>query len=116
MKKFLVTIFIVAIFAPIALLAQGATEPVAIDLAVVASIIATGLFGIPAASLVQVIKKALKWKDGKVRLIALVVSAACVAAYLVPLGLFKWYLFVTYTVVVWAESTGLFKMTKSKTG
>lgn len=113
MKKFLVTVFIIAIFAPLALMAQDTTaDPVTFDMALVLSILATGLFGLPVSQIVELVKRTLRWKDGKVYLIAFVVSAVCVSAYLIPLGLFKAGYIIGYTLIVFGEASGLYKMVK----
>jgi len=113
MKKFFVFLFVLALFLPLALLAQDATpEPATFDLAVVTSILLTGIAGLPVSSLVELIKRALKWQDRKVYLIAFIVSAAAVAAYLLPLKLFSWPLFAGYLVLVFGEASGLYKMVK----
>ena len=94
-----------------------------IDLAMVATILATGLFGMPVASLIQLIKGWLKWipdETGhnphkvKVRyILAPIVSAVATAAFLVPLGTFTIPVFAGLSIIVWAEATGLFKLKKA---
>ena len=113
MKKFLATIFFLALFLPLALMAQDpVATPVTFDLAVVLSIITTGIAGVPVAGLVEIIKRMFKIKDKKALLVVFVVSAGAVTAYLVPLGLFSVQLLIGYTVFVFGEASGLYKMVK----
>jgi len=94
-----------------------------IDLAVVATILATGLFGMPVAQLIQLFKGWLKWTPdetghnkhkAKVRyILAPVISAVATSAFLVPLGTFTIPVFAGLTIIVWAEATGMFKLKKT---
>ena len=111
--KLFTTLCFLALLTTLALLAQeGPAEPVTFDLAVVFSILATGIAGIPVAGLCEMLKRLLGWKDGRAYIIAFVVSGACVAAYIFPLGLFSWQLFAGYTIIVFGEASGLYKMVK----
>jgi len=111
MKKFFLCLLVLAVFAPVALLAQDG-EPVTFDLAVVMSIMTTGIAGISVAGLIEMIKRFLKWTDFKVYIIALGVSAGAVVAYLLALKMFDWTLFAGYTILVFGQASGLYKMVK----
>jgi len=114
LSKIFLLLFAMTLFlAPVALLAQDEPAgPIEIDLAWVVVILATGLFGIPVSSLIQLVKGWLNWDGGKVKILAFLISAAATAVFLVPLGLFSVPVFAGCTILVWGEAVGFFKVTK----
>lgn len=83
------------------------------DPTIVTAILA--LYGIGLIPVINKLKKWLKVEDKPALLLVFVCSAAGTAIVLVTTGTFAWLAFGVYTVAVFGEATGLYKVTKKTT-
>lgn len=87
-----------------------AQNPVTIDIPALitlgVSIFLAGLAGQPVMGLIAIVKRVFNATGIWVRVISVVVSAGCVAAYLIPIG-WNWLHFIILTIVVTLSSNGI---------
>jgi len=81
-----------------------------IDPGVVAAILAVA--GIGVTGLTEMIKRLFKASGIVAYIISLIVSAGATAFVLIQAGSFAWVSFAIYTIVVFVEANGLYKVIK----
>ena len=81
-----------------------------IDHSVVLTILAFAGVGVAGAT--EMLKRMLKWDGFKAYLISFVVSAAATIFTLVQMAAFAWLPVVVYTIVVFMEANGIYKIIK----
>ena len=71
-----------------------------------------GLFGIGVVGITEMVKRFLNWDGVLAYIISAVVSAGATAYVLLTTNIFSWVGFALYTVLVFLEANGLYKVIK----